>query len=91
MIVIVITVVVMMVPPMNCPKVNVVPVAVAFVVSVNPMVMLVVTGHPDVMPSVIPELWAFVIRAVADVNFQTNRLCRRAEHRTHRDQDGQEE
>jgi hypothetical protein len=86
---IVIMVMVMMVPRVTRPKMSVIPVSAALVVSMNPPVMLVVAGHPEVMPSPVPELWAFVIPPVADVNFKRDRLCGRIKHRARRDQDRQ--
>lgn len=60
-----------MVPPVMSPKISVIPVSAALVVSMNPVMMLIVAGDPDPVPSIIPELWAvLVIRAVADVNFK---------------------
>jgi hypothetical protein len=84
MIVIVIMITIVMVPRVTSPQMSVIPVPAALVVSVNPVVMLEVAGHPDVMPSPIPEFWAFVIAPVADVNFKRDRLCGRIKHRAGR-------
>jgi len=86
---VVIVIMIVLVPSVMAPEMAMVPIPAALVVTMNPAVMLPITRHPDVMPSPVPELRAFVIPAVADVNFQTDRLCGWIKHRARRDQDRQ--
>lgn len=77
-VIVIVVVMIMMVPSVMGPKISVVPVSTALVVTPNPVVMVVpMTWYPDVMQSPVPELWTVVIRAIADADFKRDRLCRR--------------
>lgn len=84
-----VAVTIVMVPPVMSPQKSVTPISAALVISVNPAVMLEMAGHPNVMPSPVPEFRTLVISAIADVNFQADRLRCWTEHRACGDQDRQ--
>ena len=71
--VMVMMVLVIVVPPrMMHSKISVIPIPAALVVSVNPAMTIPMTGHPDPMPAIIPEVPTLVVRSIADDNLKVD-------------------
>ncbi len=76
-----------MTPVVAFVKMCALPIAPAFVVTVNPpMAAIPVAGHPDPMPSPVPKFRAIVEWSVADTDLKINRVYAWIEHRTEPDQ-----
>jgi len=61
-----------------------IPIAAAFIVSVNPFMTMMapMARYPDPMPAPIPEVVPGVIRPIADLDVNVDRLRDRTEYRT---------
>ena|ERR1043166_1710267 len=92
----IIVVVIVMMPLVAMLAIVTVPIPAALVVTTNPMMMIApMSGHPNVMPAVIPELWPFIVRSIAYADLKIDRLRGRAEkcpaetdHRAHQKFEG---
>jgi hypothetical protein len=59
-------VVVVMAPAVMLVSMATIPFPPTHIIAVDPMMMIPVARHPDIIPTVIPEIWSFIIRRVAD-------------------------